>query len=183
MGALAYAGPRPGEPQAWEERHIRERTILVEQAVRNGRVKVQKTGRAFRAIDLLDLLRADLRFYCDRATPLPKQRLFANNAGEWLSTHDWQNWRRRHFAKAVRSVGLPPMRPYDLRHAFASLLIREQRYSIVEIAEQLGHSGTMTLNVYGHVFAEFRGAPPIAASELLATARREVPGSGPIWAA
>jgi integrase len=33
-------------------------------------------------------------------------------------------------------------RPYDLRHAFASLLIHEGRLSIVEIAAQLGHNPT-----------------------------------------
>jgi integrase len=56
----------------------------------------------------------------------------------------------RRFHSAAAQVGLGRRRPHDLRHAFASLLIREQRTSIVELAEQLGHAPTMTLNTYTH---------------------------------
>jgi hypothetical protein len=45
-------------------------------------------------------------------------------------------------------------RPYNLRHSFVSLLIHEGR-SVVEVAQQAGHSPTMTLDVYAHVFDEF----------------------------
>ena len=37
------------------------------------------------------------------------------------------------------------MRPYDLRHAFCSLLIAEG-LSVVEVARQAGHAPTMTLD-------------------------------------
>lgn len=50
------------------------------------------------------------------------------------------HWRNRQFAPALLAVGLGRRRPYDLRDSFASLLIREQRTSIVELANQLGHS-------------------------------------------
>lgn len=43
------------------------------------------------------------------------------------------------------------LRPYDLRHTFVSQPIDEGQ-SIVEIARQAGHSPTMTLTVYGHIF-------------------------------
>ncbi|MCU1500140.1 MAG: site-specific integrase [Acidimicrobiales bacterium] len=45
VSVLAYAGLRPGEALGLERRHIRERTILVEQAVSDGDLTVQKTGR------------------------------------------------------------------------------------------------------------------------------------------
>ena len=45
-------------------------------------------------------------------------------------------------------------RPHDLRHAFAPLLIHEGRLSIVEIAAQLGHNPTVSLDTYAHVMAE-----------------------------
>ncbi len=48
--------------------------------------------------------------------------------------------------------------PYDLRHAFTSLLLAENP-NPVEVAEQLGHSPAMTLTVYGQVIAELRGEP------------------------
>ena len=73
--------------------------------------------------------------------------------------HDYRNWRRRHFEPAAKAVGLDKARPYDLRHSFASLMLHEGRVSIVDLASQLGHSPTMTLNTYGHVIAELREAP------------------------
>lgn len=39
---LVYAGLRPGEALGLERRHIRERTVLVEQAVSDGDLKIQK---------------------------------------------------------------------------------------------------------------------------------------------
>ena len=70
-------------------------------------------------------------------------------------------------------MGTP--RPYDLRHSFASLLIREQRTSIVELAEQLGHAPTMTLNTYAHVYAEHRRGEPIDVNAWITRAREEAP--------
>ena len=55
-------------------------------------------------------------------------------------------------------------------------MIREQRTSIVELAEQLGHAPTMTLNTYAHVFAEHRRAEPVDANEWIMRARVEVAG-------
>jgi integrase len=60
---------------------------------------------------------------------------------------------------------------YDLRHAFASLLIREQRTSIVELAEQLGQAPTMTLNTYTHVFREHRRSEPVDVTDWIRRAR------------
>lgn len=45
-------------------------------------------------------------------------------------------------------------RPYYLRHSFASLMI-QAGYSPVELAAELGHAPTLTLNTYAHVFSEF----------------------------
>lgn len=65
MSVLAYAGVRPGEGIALERRHIREDTILVEQAVSYGALKLQKTGRVYRTVDLFPELRADILAWCD----------------------------------------------------------------------------------------------------------------------
>ena len=56
---LAYAGLRPGEALALEWRHIRERTILVEQALALGEVKETKTGQT-RTVRLFGPLATDL---------------------------------------------------------------------------------------------------------------------------
>jgi integrase len=74
----------------------------------------------------------------------------------------------------AEAVGLNGARPYDLRHAFASLLIHEGRLSVVEIAAQLGHNPAVCLDTYAHVMAEQRGAEPVSAEQkiLLARGRR-----------
>jgi integrase len=71
------------------------------------------------------------------------------------------------------ALGIQGSRPYDLRHSFASLLIQEG-VQIIEVARQLGHSPTMTLEVYAHVFDEFDPAERMSAEEAIRTARDEV---------
>jgi hypothetical protein len=50
------------------------------------------------------------------------------------------------------------------------LLIAERR-TIIEVARQAGHSPTMTLDTYGHVFDELEDAEPVTAEELIRQAR------------
>src|SRR3989442_9994186 len=45
-----------------------------------------------------------------------------------------------------------------------------------EIAAQLGHSPTMTLNTYGHVIAELKGSRLVSAERQIRDARRRVSG-------
>lgn len=169
---LAYSGLRPGEALALERRHIRRDTILVEQAVSNGKLKRQKTGRVYRTVDLLPSLQEDLEAWFEigrlEAAEAP---LFARAEGGWWTGDDWDNWRGRRFHRHTKKASLGAPRPYDLRHAFASLLIREQRNSVVEIADQLGHSPNETLKTYAHVMRDHRRQKPVPAETLIRTAR------------
>lgn len=63
---LAYAGLRPGEALELEVRHVRKRTILVEQALSDGELKSQKTGRQYRTVDLLGVLCDECASGCTR---------------------------------------------------------------------------------------------------------------------
>jgi hypothetical protein len=89
--------------------------------------------------------------------------------GPWRDD-DYRNWRKRHFASAVESIGLKRARPYDLRHSFVSLLIQEG-VSVVEVARQAGHSPEECLRTYAHVFEEFDAADRTAAEERIRAAR------------
>lgn len=170
---LAYSGMRPAEALALERRHVREATILVEQAVSRGKLKQQKTGRVYRTLDLLTPLSDDLDTWLalrgieDRDAPL-----FPRADGGWWMKDDWDNWRGRRYHHYTRSAGLGTPRPYDLRHSFVSLLICEQRSSVVDIADQLGHSPNESLKTYSHVMREHRRQKPVPADELIARARR-----------
>jgi hypothetical protein len=71
------------------------------------------------------------------------------------------------------------MRPYDLRHAFCSLLIAEGA-SVVEVARQAGHAPTMTLDTYAHVMADLDGAERVPDEVAIRAARAaEVSGKCP----
>ena len=77
------------------------------------------------------------------------------------------------FGPAAEAAGLANARPYDLRHAYVSLLIREG-VSVVEVARQAGHSPTMALDTHGHVFAELEGAEKVSAEAEIRRARDEL---------
>jgi integrase len=172
VSLLAYAGLRPEEALALEWRHIRKKTLLIEQALSDGRLKGQKNRRPPRTVDLLPSLRKDLaewQLACGR--PADTELLFPAAGGALWMDHDYRNWRNRTFKAAARDAGLEGIRPYDLRHSFASLLIHEGRLSIVEIAAQLGHSPTMTLGTYAHVMAELKGSGRVSADRQIREAR------------
>jgi integrase len=150
ISVLAYAGLRPGEALGLRWGHIRERTILVERAVSLGEFGATKTKQT-RAVRMLSPVAQDLAEWRMRSgRPADKRLVFPREDGGPWKAHDWQNWRRRTFADAIKPTGLEHARPYDLRHSFASLLLAEGR-TIHYVAKQLGHSALMTMNTYGHV--------------------------------
>ena len=180
VSVLAYAGVRPQEALALTWRHVRPRTLLIEQAVSDGELKEQKNRRPPRTVSLLAPLRrdlAELRLAAGR--PSDDAYVFAGARGGPWTEHDWRNWRRRVYAPAAEALGIAAPRPYDLRHSFASLLIHEGRLSIVELAHQLGHNPNVCLSTYAHVMAELDDARGMSAEEQIQQARSEVGLAGP----
>lgn len=105
--------------------------------------------------------------------------LFGREDGALWRPHDWNNWRKRHFHAVTQALDLGRPRPYDLRHSFASLRIREHGASLVDLAAQLGHAPTETLKTYSHVYAEYRRKPPQPADALIRDAREVHATRGP----
>ena len=91
--------------------------------------------------------------------------------GAFWRASDWRNWRKRSYKPVAEAVGIEGARPYDLRHAFASLLIHEGRLSVVDIAAQLGHNPTVCLDTYAHVMAEERDGEHLSAEVQIMQAR------------
>jgi integrase len=133
-------------------------------------MKATKT-RTSRSVRLLTPLSSDLKtLRMRRGRPADGELIFPRPNGEpWRDT-DWRNWRPRVFQPATKAAGLGAIRPYDLRHSFVSLLIAERR-TIIDVARQAGHSPTMALNTYGHVFDELEDAEPASAEEMTREAR------------
>jgi len=136
VSVLAYAG------LPWS--NVRGRTLLIDRAQSDEGLKDTKTGGT-RSVRLLAPLAADLAAWRLASGPLVGEALvFPTRDGELWRDHDWANWRRRVFDPLAATAGVSGMRPYDLRHAFCSLLIGEG-LSVVEVARQAGHAPTMTL--------------------------------------
>ena len=155
---LAYAGLRPQEALALEWRHVRERTLLVERArLRRAAEGAQEPPPAADRVDCSRRFARISRRGARRAASRRSARRSSRprRATFWRAT-DWRNWRKRIYKPVATAVGIDGARPYDLRHAFASLLIHEGRLSVVEIAAQLGHNPTVCLDTYAHVMAEER---------------------------
>ena len=173
VSVLAYAGLRPGEALALRWTHVRERTLLVEGAVSLGAIEATKTGRS-RTVRVLGPLAQDLaewRLHAGR--PASEELLFPGHHGEPWTATAYRNWRRRIYTPAAAAAGVERPRPYDLRHSFVSLLISEG-HSIVEVARQAGHSPTVALDTYAHVFEEFDPEERVNAADRIRAAREEL---------
>ena len=63
---------------------------------------------------------------------------------------------RQQFKKLLKKAGLPPMRPYDIRHSFATLWV-ESGESAEVLQKVLGHSSiTTTINTYSHLSPRYQ---------------------------
>jgi len=179
VSLMAYAGLRPAEATALCWRHVGERTLLVElSGDGEGGAKGTKTG-VIRTVPLLAPLGDDLAAWRAASGQPGEDAPIAPRAdGGWWTSTDYRNWRRRRFDPAVERSGLQRTRPYDLRHSYASLMI-QAGYSPVEVAAELGHSPTLTLNTYAHVFSEFARGERLRPEIAILAARK----AGPLEAA
>ena len=170
VSVLAYAGLRPGEAIGLRWHDLGESTLLVERAVAFGQLKSTKT-RKTRTVRLLPPLTEDLAAWHDTtARRGPTDLIFPSPDGSPWNADRARNWRKRTFAEAAATVGVPKARPYDLRHSFVSLLIA-QGASVVEVASQAGHAPTMALDTYAHLFDELSDREHVSAEALIRAAR------------
>jgi integrase len=115
-----------------------------------------KTGKG-RAVFLLPEVVAALRTHCKRQL---EERMkykglwedhglvFPSSTGTPMSHN---NLNRRHFKPLLKKAGLPDIRPYDLRHTFATLWLESGEHPKI-LQEILGHSRiALTLDTYSHV--------------------------------
>jgi integrase len=170
VSVLAYGGLRPGEAIGLRWHDVGERTLLVERSVAFGQLKSTKTSST-RSVRLLGPLKDDLNTWREHADRTAETDLVfpAPDGSPWNADRA-RNWRKRTFAEAAESAGVPTARPYDLRHSYVSLLIA-QGATVVEVARQAGHAPTMTLSTYAHLYDEVDGDHHRPAEEQIRAAR------------
>jgi integrase len=164
---LLTSGLRPGEALAlkWSDLdgdRVRVQRALVRQDGKRWQLVEPKTPRARRVVSLpastLRVLQAHrARQLEDRLKAGAKWAdnglVFATRSGEPL---DYRVVVRRHFKSLLKTAGLPAMRPYDLRHSCATLLLAAGE-NVKVVSERLGHaSAALTLDVYSHVLPDMQ---------------------------
>lgn len=161
VAVLAYAGLRPGEALALEWGHVLEDRLVV---------NATKTGQR-RAVRLLAPLASDLREWrLASGRPAADRLVFPSRGGQRWTQEAQKSWARHAFRRAAVAAGAPDATPYALRHSYVSLLLAEGRTALY-VAAQAGHSPTMTLDVYGHLFAEYEDRGRVDAEALVRAAR------------
>lgn len=167
VSVLAYAGLRPEEALALRWADVRPDAIVVERAVALGELREDDTHKRHnRVVSLLAPLAKDLaEWRLASARPLGKALLFARGDGSLWRDHDWRNWRTRVWQPALDAAGVGEIHtdggrrryvgpgPYQLRGSFVSLLIQEGR-TVVEVAEQAGHTPETCLRHYARLFRD-----------------------------
>lgn len=166
VSVLAYAGLRPQEALALTWDDIRDRTLLVGPE--------HKTGH--RSVDLWSPLAKDLAEW-KLATGGKPHLLFPNAHGHQWTTEGYKSWVSRVWRKkdedgnyVFTHEGMGP--PYHLRHLHSSLMLREDRLSLFEQANQAGHSIALHTQTYGHLIRELQGKG--SAEDAIREARAEV---------
>ena len=125
-----------------------------------------------REITLLRPLAADLAGWRSARPPAEPEDLIipGPDGAEW-SDGAWSQWRREQFVPAVKAVGLPAgTRPYDLRHTFAWLLLREGG-SVTDVSRETGYSPLTALRIYRGLADRAQAAGHRLAPEAIAVAR------------
>jgi integrase len=170
VSVLGYSGVRPSEARALSWRHIGTNTIRVERATAaDGSLKTTKTGKT-RNVRLLAPLADDLAGW-RKVHPADDDALIF---GRWTDSR-WNNWRKRIFDPAAEAAKVLIGRPYDLRHAAASLWLHERNY--VQVAMWLGHNPAMTHATYAHVIEDLDPDGRVDAVEMIVQARAAVGAS------
>lgn len=175
VSVLAYAGLRPGEALALKWEDVGTNTISVDKALAFGEAKETKTGR-IRVVRPFAGCLHDLREWKIASGHRDGLVFRRSDGGAWKDT-DYRNWRKRTWAE----VAPDKVRPYDLRHSFASLLFAESR-NPAYVAEQMGHSLQTLLSTYVHIIEDLRDAERVDGNQLIQEARigstREAPADG-----
>jgi integrase len=149
-------GARPGELFAlrWEDVNLDAGYLTINKSLEEidgiHRVKEVKTARGRRRIDLSAGTVAALVEH--RKAMLAEGHIggpvFCDTRGGYLRR---TGLRVRSFRPILKRAGLPNVRPYDLRHTCATLLLLADVNAKV-VSERLGHASiTRTLDTYSHV--------------------------------
>lgn len=166
IDVMAYAGLRIGEAaglQVGDIGFLPARSVHVQRQIQN------RVGR-------LDVLPP--KHGSERLVPVPDELLLRLSRHiETIGVHGDLGWLfgrppsptalRHYFVNACRAAGITGITPHDLRHHYASGLIRAG-LDPVAVAKAMGHSSpSITLEVYAHLWPDAADRTRAAAAQLM----------------
>lgn len=162
---LAYTGLRRGELQGlkWSDIDFTEKLLTVSRTRDRYGDRMPKTKRSYRTILIDDMLISQLESYrkwcIQKKLSMGKQHkvkdyVFISDQGGTPIADNTLNYC---FGRINKQVDLKKITPHGLRHTHATILI-SQRIPLQTIADRLGNTPEMILQVYGHSFKELEVA-------------------------
>jgi integrase len=157
------SGMRPGELFAlhWPDVDLDGSTVFVHQSLedRAGRLRLKetKTAKSRRRLRLARRTVEALRRHRERmrleGRDVDRGPVFCDTAGGSLRQSNFNN---RVLRPTLKVAGLPMIRPYDLRHTSATLLLSKD-VNLRVVSERLGHESVeLTLKHYAHALPDMQ---------------------------
>jgi integrase len=150
-----FTGCRAGEilGAAWSHIDWKSGEFHVRRAFREGHFQEPKTRTSYRSIALPGFLLKELKVWRLACPRSPHDLIFPNLDGRPMS---YWNLMARGFHPALKRAGIRRIRFHDLRHTYASLMIRNGE-DIVRVSRLMGHANaSFTFNVYCHMLPRKR---------------------------
>ncbi|RBY75803.1 site-specific integrase [Geodermatophilus sp. TF02-6] len=172
---LAFGGLRFGEATALRRSDVLAGGRLrVERSVRRvgGRwvVGETKTDAGHRTVPLPAGIAAVLEDHLEKHVSAPPESLlFSTSSGGYLARSNWNST----FRRAANAIGLPAVRPHELRHTGATLAAATGA-TTKELMRRLGHSSPAAALLYQHA-ADDRDADIARALDAMLDALTEAP--------
>lgn len=181
MLLLAYTGVRRGEACGlqWDNIDFSKRTLTVERTRDNKGVRSPKTKNSYRTILIDDILIQQLKTYkkwC-KETRLKFGHRLNNNDFIFISYQTGKpitdNSIIYSLRRIIKKADLKPITPHGLRHTHATLLLSQGKRgaSVKVVAERLGNTPQMILDIYGHTFLDLEEETVQLFSESLSGAK------------
>lgn len=143
LNLLYWTGMRIGELMGLTAKDIDtdSLTITINKQYFYGEIIPPKTSQSIRTVTLPPFLLEVYKKYINSLLEIPTP-LFAIYDRKTIT---------KYLQKYCLRAGIKPISPHALRHSHATLLIN-QGVPINAIAERLGHTPAMTLNIYAHCY-------------------------------
>ncbi len=158
---LAYTGLRKGEAQGlkWGDIDFEGKTITVKRTRDNKGVRSPKTKRSYRTILIDEELVAQLKLYRKWCKETKLSFGLRSTKDDYVfvsyqnGTPVTDNTIKYSMDRIQKKTNLKRITPHGLRHTHATILI-SKRIPIKVIADRLGNTPQMILDIYGHSFKD-----------------------------